>query len=112
MALLKKKIKGSTLMETLVATVLIVIIFMISSMILNNILRNNVHQNTELAQERINALEYKYINGGLELPYIEEFESWEISISAQDGNEGRLVVVSAENPKAGKSLKSIISYAD
>ena len=42
-------------METLVATVLIVIIFMVASMTMNNLLMRNVKQNTEWAEERLNA---------------------------------------------------------
>jgi len=98
MALLKfKKIKASTLMETLVATVLIVIIFMIASMTLNNLLARNVKQNTELAEERLNALEYQYKNKGIKLPYYEDFASWEISISKDNRNGNALVTLEAEN---------------
>lgn len=96
MALLKK-IKASTLMETLVATVLIVVVFMISSMIMNNLLVSNVKQNTELAEERLNALEYQYKNKGIKLPYYEDYESWEISILASKQGESSLIILEAEN---------------
>lgn len=97
MALLKK-IKASTLMETLVATVLIVVIFMISSMTMNNLLVSNIRQNTELAEERLNALEYQYKNKGIKLPYYEDFESWEISILEEKQGGSPLVIMEAENP--------------
>lgn len=109
MALLKKCIKASTLMETLVATVLIVIIFMVSSMILNNLLMNNVRQNTEIAQERLNLLEYQYKNKGLELPYYEAFESWEINISKEKNTGNSIIALMAENPKTGKTITNYIT---
>ena len=96
MALLKK-IKASTLMETLVATVLIVVIFMISSMIMNNLLLNNVKQNTELAEERLNALEYQLKNDGFKLPYYEDFESWEISVFEEEHGSNSIITLEAEN---------------
>lgn len=84
-------------METLVATVLIVIIFMVSSMTMNNLLKRNVKQNTELAEERLNALEYQVKNKGIKIPYYEDFESWEISISTVKGGTANLVTLEAEN---------------
>lgn len=94
---LDNRVKASTLMETLVATVLIVVIFMISSMIMNNLLVSNVKQNTELAEERLNALEYQYKNQGIKLPYYEDFESWEISIFEEKRGENAIVTLEAEN---------------
>lgn len=91
------RVKASTLMETLVATVLIVIIFMISSMTMNNLLARNIKQNTELAEERLNALEYQVKNKGIKLPYYEDYESWEISISEDKKGEANLVTLEAEN---------------
>jgi len=91
------RVKGSTLMETLVATVLIVVIFMISSMIMNNLLVNNIKQNTELAEERLNALEYQVLNRGIKLPYYEDFESWEISIFEEKRGQNSIVTLEAEN---------------
>jgi len=108
MALLKR-IKASTLMETLVATVLIVVIFMTSSMLLNSLLTGKIKQNTELVQERMNVLEYKYKNEGLELPYYEDFEAWEISIFTADKNGTPLVTLEAENPKTNKVVVNYIS---
>jgi len=91
------RVKASTLMETLVATVLIVVIFMISSMIMNNLLVSNVKQNTELAEERLNVLEYQYKNKGIELPYYEDYESWEITIFEAKLGTDAVVTLEAEN---------------
>lgn len=99
-------------METLVATVLIVVIFMISSMVLNNLLQGNIRQNTELAQERLNALEYQYKNQGLTLPYYEDFESWEISVSAESTNGFSLITLEAENTSTTKIVTNYIKGED
>lgn len=108
MALLKK-IKASSLMETLVATVLIVIIFMVSSMVLNNIIARNVRQNTERVEERMNRLEYEYRHRAFQLPYLEDFESWEISVFNRSEKNGPEVVVEAMNTGTKKLLvKSMI----
>ncbi|MEP2236879.1 MAG: hypothetical protein ABJI22_00885 [Maribacter sp.] len=108
MALLNK-IKASSLMETLVATVLIVVIFMISSMVLNNIIATNIRQNTDKVEERMNVLEYQYLHKVLELPYYEEYESWEISIVAENKQTGQYAIMTAEQTKTEMSIrKSLI----
>jgi ABC-type dipeptide/oligopeptide/nickel transport system permease component len=96
-------------METLVATVLIVIVFMVSSLILNNMLSGNIQQNTELAEERLHALEYQYKNKGIKLPYYEDFESWEISITKQQLGNKMLVLMEAENPTTNKIVTNYIT---
>jgi len=108
MALLKR-IKASTLMETLVATVLIVVIFVISSMILNNLLLNNMKQNVESAQEKLNVLEYQYKNGALKLPYYEDMEPWEISVSLAEIKGISVVTLEAQNSKTNKVVTNYIS---
>lgn len=99
-------------METLVATVLIVVIFMVSSMVLNNLLSGNIRQNTEIAQERLHVLEYQYKNNGLTIPYYEDFESWEISISINEKNGWSVVTLEAENPQTKKIVTSYITSED
>ncbi len=111
MALLKK-IKASTLMETLVATVLIVVIFMVSTMVLNNLLLGNIRQNTEIAQERLHVLEYQYKNNGLTIPYYEDFESWQISISKDENNGLSIITLEAENPRTKKTVTNYIASED
>jgi len=106
------RVKASTLMETLVATVLIVIVFMVSSMILNNLLSGSIRQNTELAEERLHVLEYQYKNKGLELPYYEDFESWEITISKQGSGDKSLVTMEAENPITHAIVTNYITNED
>lgn len=105
---LDNRVKGSTLMETLVATVLIVIVFMVASMILNNILSSNIRQNTELAEERLHVLEYKYKNDALELPYYEDYESWNISIIREKSRNKTLVFLEAENVNTKKVVSNYI----
>lgn len=96
-------------METLVATVLIVIVFMIASMVLNSMLSGNMRQHTELAEERLHALEYQYRNEGIALPYFEDFQSWEISMTQQRMGERVVVVMEAENPGTQKTIVNYIS---
>ena len=75
-----KKIKSATLIETLIATVLIVVVFLMASMIINTIFFNTFHQKKELVMNRLDELEYEYINKSLELPFLEEIENWNIEI--------------------------------
>ncbi len=96
MALLKK-VKASTLMETLVATVLIVVIFMVSSLVLNNLMRTRAQNNADLAKERMHALEYQYKNKAIELPYYEDFESWEITILQKPMGQKTVIALEAKN---------------
>jgi Tfp pilus assembly protein PilV len=75
-----KKIKSATLIETLIATVLIVVVFLMASMIINTIFFNTFHQKKELVMNRLDELEYEYINKSIELPFSEEIENWNIEI--------------------------------
>jgi len=79
MALLKK-VKSATLIETLIATVLIVVVFLIASLVINNLFFNTFHQRREIAETRLNELEYAYINNTIKVPYEEEIQNWNISI--------------------------------
>lgn len=106
------QVKGSTLMETLVATVLIVIVFMVSSMILNNLMLNKARKNTALAEERIQALEYKYLNEGIALPYYEDFESWEISMTQQNLGSANVVAIEAENHVTKAKVTNYVAHED
>ncbi len=108
MALLKR-VRASTLMETLVATVLIVVIFMVSSMVLNNMVAGKVKHNTEVAGERLNALEYQFKNNGLALPYYEDFGSWEIRVVKEKIENTFIVVLEAENPHTNKVVTNYIN---
>lgn len=75
-----KKIKSATLIETLIATILIVVVFLMASMIINTIFFNTFHQKKELVMNRLDELEYEYINKSIELPFSEEIENWNIEI--------------------------------
>lgn len=76
-----KKLKSATLIETLIATVLIVVVFLAASMIINTIFFNTFHQKKELANTRLDELEYQYIHKAVVLPYKEELENWNIEIT-------------------------------
>jgi hypothetical protein len=75
-----KKIKSATLVETLIATVLILVVFLMASMIINNLFFNTFHHKKELLVNRLDELEYNYINRSIKLPYVEEIDNWDIEI--------------------------------
>lgn len=92
-----KKIKASTLMETLVASVLIVVIFMIASMILNNLFSNTIKANNRAIESHINELHYLYHNKRLEIPYYDQFKTWDITISSFQEKNNKMVQFEAIN---------------
>lgn len=103
------KVKASSLMETLVATVLIVIIFMVSSMVLNNIISTNIKNNTDSVETRLSRLEYEYRNNGFQLPYQEDFDSWDIFFSEDVSAKKEIVLIEATNIVLAKTItKSIV----
>lgn len=74
-------------METLVATVMIVIIFMIASMILNNLFSNTIKNNTRAIDAHINELQYQYLNGKLKIPFSDDYNEWQISVTLFKSND-------------------------
>ncbi|MFY0482527.1 hypothetical protein ACI6PS_07960 [Flavobacterium sp. PLA-1-15] len=108
MALLRK-IRSATLMEALIATVLIVIVFVIASLVLNTILLNTFVKNTHKISYRMNELEYAIQNHKLDLPYVEQFEGWDISI--EKNNTVKTVIILAFDQEERKILRKRI-YAE
>ncbi|PCJ94998.1 MAG: hypothetical protein COA50_11570 [Flavobacteriaceae bacterium] len=78
------RIKASTLMETLVATVLIVVVFMVASMVLNSLFATVITQNDNEVSQELLELQYRYQNGALEVPYVEELGSWDILVEKEN----------------------------
>lgn len=99
-------------METLVATVLIVIIFMVSSMLLNNLFSNSIKGKAHPVQERIYELQYQYANKGLELPYFDELEGWEISVEKSHNTGVAIVTFSAEKHGLDKSIIETVVHEE
>jgi hypothetical protein len=97
-----KKIKSATLIETLIATILIVVVFLMASMIINNIFFNTFHQKKELVENRLDELEYEYINKSIELPFSEEIENWNIEIIKV--NQSDFVEFKAKNKITNKEI--------
>lgn len=97
-----KKIKSATLIETLIATVLIVVVFLMASMIINTIFFNTFHQKKELVMNRLDELEYEYINKSIELPFSEEIENWNIEIIKL--NQSDVVEFKAKNKITNKEI--------
>ena len=104
MALLKK-IKASTLMETLVATVLIIVVFMIASMILNNLFSNTIKSNTRVIDAHLNELQYLYLNKKLTVPYLHDFNMWDVSIEPIEEHNKNSIVFSAKNRNTNKTIE-------
>ncbi|WP_442845047.1 hypothetical protein [Leeuwenhoekiella sp. H156] len=108
---LLKKVRSSTLIETLVATVLILIIFVISSMILNSLFRNHVTANTNDIEMRLNTLEYQLNSGQLDLPYMESYKDWEISLKRLDEKPLTVEIV-AQREMSKKQINKILPYVE
>ena len=102
-----KKIKSATLIETLVATILIIVVFLTASLIINNLFFNTFHQKKEIAETRLNELEYSYINNTLEVPYYEEIQNWNINIT-KEGQQEPYVLFVASNNITKKEIRRII----
>ncbi|SHI86152.1 hypothetical protein [Aquimarina spongiae] len=82
MAILKK-IRGATLIETLTASVLIIIVFMIASLSFNNIFNNHIKRDQSGINNRIKELHYLTIHQKIKLPYVEDYNDWEIQVINQ-----------------------------
>lgn len=103
-----KKLKASTLMETMVATVLIVVIFMFSSLILNSLFSAQVKGNLQPIKSHLDQLEYQYVNQKINLPYYEEWKTWDITISVAK-NMVQIEAVEKE-ASSSRSIKQKIHY--
>ncbi|QLG46788.1 hypothetical protein [Costertonia aggregata] len=103
-----KRVKGSTLMETMVATVLIVIIFMMASLVMEATFSTHRSGNMEPISEKLHQLEYKYIKGGLTLPYFEDWEDWDIEIVRYHERGSPMISLIAKNRKTQKSRKTYL----
>jgi uncharacterized membrane protein YhiD involved in acid resistance len=76
-----KRIRSATLVEAIVATVIIVIIFIVASLVLNNILVNSFSKNSYRTESRMNELVYFASNRKIAMPYNEQYNDWDISIT-------------------------------
>nr|WP_298924953.1 hypothetical protein [uncultured Allomuricauda sp.] len=103
-----KKLKASTLMETMVATVLIVVIFMFSSLILNSLFSAQVKGNLQPIKSHLDQLEYQYVNQKINLPYYEEWKTWDITIST---TQNMVQIEAVEKQDSGsRTIKRKIHY--
>lgn len=106
MALLKK-VKSATLIETLIATVLIVVVFLIASMVINTLFFNTFHHRKEIAEARLNELEYSYLNKAIQMPYEEEIQNWDIIITEEKEPKPYILLI-ATNKITKKELRRTI----
>ena len=95
MALLKAKVRASTLLETIVATVLILVIFAVSSLVINSVFSNALKGDPSAVRDRMDFLEYEVINGKAQLPYFEDFRAWEIQLMVS-GENGDILELRAD----------------
>lgn len=102
-----KKLKSATLIETLIATVLIIVVFLIASLVINNLFFNTFHQKKELAEAKLNELEYACLNGAIQLPYEEEIENWTITIT-QEKLPKMYILLLATNTLTKKEIRRTI----
>ena len=107
-----KKIKASTLMETLIATVLIIVVFMVASMVLNNLFYNSIKNNTTDVDAYLNELQYLYHNDKLILPFSEDYEDWNISVSFYKTDQTTIVEFEAINTNTNTTLSKQIHEVD
>lgn len=90
------KIKSSTLIETLVASVIIIVVFTIASLTLNNVFSTTIKSNIDRVQNRMNTLEYLFLNEKIKYPYQEDFENWEIQLVKSKHNKGLFFILEAK----------------
>ncbi|WP_062053725.1 hypothetical protein [Aquimarina longa] len=76
-----KKIQAATLLEVLTASVLIIIVFMIASLSFNTIFNTQIKRNHSTIENRVKEIEYLSIHEKIKIPYVEDFDGWEIIIT-------------------------------
>ncbi|WP_142785729.1 hypothetical protein [Changchengzhania lutea] len=104
-----KKIEASSLMETLVATVLIVVVFMIASMILNNLFSNTIKTNTRVIDAKLNEIEYLFRHDKIQVPFYDDYKSWEIAIEHNKNKGQNSIRLEAKNTETNKTILKEIS---
>lgn len=105
MAILIKKIKATTLVESLVSSAIILIVFVFSSLSLNSLFSGSVRSDDSQLQNRIQELSYLYNNDKLSLPYDEETDQWELILL----NKEDVVIIEGENKRSSESFIITIS---
>ncbi len=98
MGLLKRKIKGETLIETLVATSIIIVVFVIASLVLNNTVRTLAAKDTFEVRNRLEVLQYLYTHNKLTLPYDEVYDTYQITIYSEESDPVDLIIYEAQQP--------------
>ena len=105
MALLKKKIKAATLVETLVASVLIVVVFTMATLVLNQVVQSNAKANTQQITHELNRLQYLYSHAKLPTNYRATFGNWELTLVPVKNKIETAFVLQASHRTTGKKLE-------
>ena len=106
-----RKVKSATLIESLVASVIIIIIFTIASLTLNNVFESSIKNNTNRVQNRMNELNYLYINDKIKSPYQEEFEDWNIRLLQKTEGQKSFMLLEAVRKETKKSISQKLEYS-
>ena len=101
------KIKASTLVETLVGTAIIVIIFTVATLTLNRVFKNVSKNNTLKIDNQIFKLKYLQHHQKITLPYLDDFENWEIEMSNEqiDNKTYTNIIVKNKQTEKTKTIK-------
>ncbi len=106
-----RKVKSATLIESLVASVIIIIIFTIASLTLNNVFESSIKNNTNRVQNRINELNYLYINDKVKSPYQEDFEDWNIRLLQKTEGQKSFMLLEAVRKETKKNISQKLEYS-
>ncbi len=109
MALLNKKIKAATLVETLVASVLIIVVFSIASIVLNQVVQSKAKANTHHIEQELNRLQYLYSHAQLPAYYKATQGNWTLSIQPVKTTEAASFLMEASHSKTGQKLQRTIA---
>ncbi len=106
-----RKVKSATLIESLVASVIIIIIFTIASLTLNNVFESSIKNNTNRVRNRINELNYLYINDKVKSPYQEDFEDWNIRLLQKTEGQKSFMLLEAVRKETKKNISQKLEYS-
>lgn len=110
MGILNKKVSASSLTEVLIATVLIVVVIGIAITTLNNVLQNSVTKSTQAIETELSELQYLYKNKKITLPFYDEIDNWNVSITKD--SELNVILFEAAHQTTKKSILKKLALND
>lgn len=91
---LKHSVKGSTFVEALVAQVLVLVVFSAAMTSISSVYKMSLKSVDLRLNSKLAFLEYHYENKGIELPYEEQWEHYDITM--QKTSQGRIPFIEVE----------------